>query len=93
MKLREQQLKQMNLPNKLSKFVVTKKARSIYDSGVRRAKTLQELKLCISARTHGEGNHAIGVYVKIAELPDDVNERDIDRLITDIGVDYKDPVK
>ena len=83
----------MNQPNKLSKFCVTKKARSAYDSGVRRAKTLQELKQCIMGRISGNGNHSIGVYVKIAELPDDISERDVDRLVHDISVDYKDKEK
>ena len=83
----------MNQSNKLSKFCVTKKARSAYDSGVRRAKTLQELRQCIVGRIGGEGNHSIGVYIKVAELPDDISERDVDRLIANIGADYKDPVK
>ena len=78
----------MKIPNKLSRFCITKKAG--FWGGFNRARTLSDLKQNILQRNKGNGNKSIGVYVKIAELPDDISNSEVDKLIEDIGKDYKD---
>lgn len=64
----------------------------MYDSGVRRAKNIEELKTCVCDRIRGKGNRAMGIYVKIAEFPDDITLSEVYSLVNQINADYKDEV-
>ena len=79
----------MKRPNRLSKFCITKKT-GMY-GGVNRATDLSDLRREILSRTNGNGKKSIGVYVKIAELPDNISEPEVFELLCRIEKDYKDP--